>query len=75
MVISNYRPVSVLSIFSKIYEKVMHKRLYENFVQNNFLVDNEFGFKKHHCTNMAVVRLVDHIATEIDRGNFTVGCS
>jgi len=53
----------------------MHKRLYENFVQNNFLVDNEFGFKKHHCTNMAVVRLVDHIATEIDRGNFTVGCS
>jgi len=53
----------------------MHKRLYGYFVENNFLVDNQFGFKEQHCTSMAVLRLVDHIATEIDRGNFTVGCS
>ena len=51
----------------------MHKRLYGYSVENNFLVDNQFGFKEQHCTSMAVLRLVDHIATEIDRGNFTVG--
>jgi len=51
----------------------MHKRLYVYFVENNFLVDNQFGFKEQQCTSMAVLRLVDHIATEIDRCNFTVG--
>ena len=50
MTISNCRSASVLSIFSKSYEKVMRKRLYGYFVENNFLVDNQFGFKEQHCT-------------------------
>ena len=36
-IISNYRPVTALSVLSKIYEKVMYKRLNNYFVKNNFL--------------------------------------
>jgi len=72
-IVSNYRPVSVISVFSKIYEKVMYKRLFDYFVENKFLVDNQFGFRKQHSTSMAILRLVDQIATEIDKGNLTMG--
>jgi len=72
-IVSNYRPVSVLSVFSKIYEKVMYKRLFGYFVENKFLVDNQFGFRKQYSTSMAILRLVDQIATEIDKGNLTMG--
>ena len=72
-IVSNYRPVSVLSVFSKIYEKVMYRRLFDYFVENKFLVDNQFGFRKQHSTSMAILRLVDQIATEIDKCNLTMG--
>ena len=72
-IVSNYRPVSVLSVFSKIYEKVMYKRLFGYFVENKFLVDNQFGFREQRSTSMAILRLVDQIATEIDKGNLTLG--
>jgi len=44
MIINSYRPVSVLSVFSKIYEEAMYKRLKLNnySVKNNFLTDNQF---------------------------------
>ncbi len=44
MLFNNYRPVSLLSIFSKIFEKVMYKRLVEFLEQQNILYDKQFGF-------------------------------
>ena len=38
--VSNYRPISLLSVFSKIYEKAMHKRLYEFFSRNDTISTN-----------------------------------
>jgi len=51
----------------------MYKRLFGYFVENKFLVDNQFGFRKQYSTSMAILRLVDQIATEIDKGNLTMG--
>jgi hypothetical protein len=34
----NYRPISILPTFSKIYEKVIHKRLYSYFLKNSILL-------------------------------------
>ena len=38
--LTNYRPISVLSCFSKILERIMCNRLYEYLTKNNLLFDN-----------------------------------
>ena len=43
----NYRPISVLPIVSKIFEKVVYKQLYTYFEQNNILYEHQYGFRKH----------------------------
>ena len=42
---SNYRPISLLSIFSKIFEKLMHKRFYCFLEANEILHSLQFGFR------------------------------
>ena len=46
--IQNYRPISVLPFFSKIFEKNIL-----NHLENNILYDNQFGFRKNHSTTHA----------------------
>jgi hypothetical protein len=44
--ISNYRPISLLTAFSKIFEKVMYKRVNDFLNSNNILACQQFGFGK-----------------------------
>ncbi|XP_065664787.1 uncharacterized protein LOC136086417 [Hydra vulgaris] len=44
--ISNYRPISILSVFSKLFERVVYNRIYDYFIKNNFFYPNQFGFQK-----------------------------
>ena len=52
--IENYRPVSTLPIFAKIFEKIIHTRLYNFFTSQNSLSDKQFGFRKGHSTSSAL---------------------
>ena len=47
--IENYRPVSTLPIFGKIFEKIIYKRLYSFLSQKGILSDSEFGFSTGHA--------------------------
>ena len=47
---SNYRPISLLTSFSKIIEKIIYKRLYCHLINNNILVNEQFGFREKLCT-------------------------
>jgi len=40
---------------------------------NKFLADSQFGLKEKHSISMAILRLVDQIDIEIDKGNVTLG--
>ena len=70
---SNYRPISLLSNISKIYEKVFHSRLYEFFEQNNTFYDLQFGFRKKHSTDHALLSITEHIKNKIDNQFLTCG--
>ena len=64
--LNNYRPISLLSIFDKIIEKLMHYRLY-NFLQtHNVLFKNQFGFRKNTSTSFALIEIVERIRNSID---------
>ena len=73
MLITNYRPISVLPIFSKILEKLMYTRLLEFINKHKILYDYQFGFRKLHSTTMALMILVDKITTALDEGNSAIG--
>ena len=52
--LENYRPVSTLPIFGKIYEKVIYARLYNFATCQGLLFQNQFGFRKSHSTSHAI---------------------
>ena len=70
---SNYRPISLLSIFSKIFEKLMHKRLYEFLDKMNIFYSLQFGFREKHSTNHALISMTESIRNTIDNGKFGCG--
>ena len=56
---NNYRPISLLSIFDKIIEKLMHKRLYNFMEENNILYHKQFGFRKGNSTINALIQITE----------------
>ena len=60
--LSNYRPISVLSCFSKILERMIYNRLYQYLTENKILYPKQFGFQAGHSTEHAIVQLVDQIS-------------
>ena len=71
--IKNYRPVSVLNVFSKVFEKLMYARIVDFFDKHKILYNAQFGFRKTYNTSNALIYLVDKIMSDIERGNFVVG--
>jgi hypothetical protein len=63
---SNYRPISVLSLFSKIFELLIRKRLEILLFSNGIINKNQFGFLKKSSTSSAASNLVNEITTKIN---------
>ena len=71
--LNNYRPISLLSIFDKIMEKLMHKRLYEFLQEHNILFQNQFGFRKNNSTTFAMLQITEKIKETIDNKKYGCG--
>ena len=63
---SNYRPISVLSILSKIFEKCLYSRLINFFTLNSIITPNQFGFLKGKSTEDAVSDLVNFLYSSLN---------
>jgi len=72
-VLSNYRPISLLSPFSKILEQLMNKRMISFLESNDTFFDYQFGFRKGHSTILAITEAVDNLLSAIDNGLYTCG--
>ena len=64
---SNYRPISLLPVASKILEKIIHSRLYSFLDKKNFFFDNQFGFRPGHSTDQAAAIVVDRVSTALNK--------
>ena len=67
--LENYRPVSNLPIFVKIFEKIIYSRLDKYFVSKGILHDRQFGFRKQHSTSHALNYSIDKIKLSIEKGD------
>ena len=65
---SNYRPISLLSSISKIFEYVIQEQLVDYLLVNNLLCNEQFGFRSGYSTELAALNLVDNMINEIDNG-------
>ena len=66
LLVSNYRPISLLSNINKILEKLMYDRLYKFLTQHNILYDLQFGFRSRHSTNHALINILEEINKSLD---------
>ena len=70
---TNYRPISRLSIFSKLIEKLMYKRLYSFLDSCNILHSLQIGFREKYSTLYALIGMTETIIESIDSGTFGCG--
>ena len=66
---SNYRTISLLPSFSKIFEYVTFYQLFDYMCENNLLTIEQFGFRRGHSTELAAIQLVDRLTKQMDLGN------
>ena len=71
--LGNYRPVSLLTTISKIFERVFYSSLSNFLSDQKILIEFQFGFKKEHTTSMAILALLDQVISAMERGEYTVG--
>ena len=70
--LSNYRPISVLSVFNKIVEKYLADKIDSHLELNKILVDSQYGFRKKRGTQDAILNLQCAVLDTLDRGNIPV---
>ena len=59
--VSNYRPISLLPIFSKILERLVYNQLIDYIEENKILDDLQFGFQKNKLTEHAISSIISSI--------------
>jgi hypothetical protein len=64
---SNYRPISLFTNFSKVLVTVMHNRLNHYLQTNNLLAPEEFGFWKGMSTENAAFKLTDSVLKSVNK--------
>ena len=57
--INNYRPISLLPVISKLFERIIHTQLMEYFQSNNLLFSHQYGFRQGHSTEFAIIEFID----------------
>ena len=71
-VMGNYRPISLLSCFNKIFEKILVKQLRSFIEKHNILYMFQFGFRPIYSTTLALIEFIDRVRRLMDQGNYVL---
>ena len=69
----NYRPISLLSNLSKIFERVMHNRTADFLEKHDAIYKLQFGFRKQYSTNHDLLSIEESIRKSMDSKGYTCG--
>ena len=67
----NYCPVSLLSVVSKVFEKLINKRIVDHLVKCGLFSDFQYGFRSSRSTADLLIVLLDRIARDFNRSGAT----
>ena len=67
----NYRPVSILSCLSKVFERIIYDQLSKYLKSKNLIYDLQSGFRPSFSTDTTLTYLTDYIRKQMDRGSLT----
>ena len=73
MIVNNYRPISLLSVFNQLLEQIVSKRLTSFFDNHNILYSKQFGFRSQHSAIQAVLSVVDEIQEGVENRKYSCG--
>ena len=65
-VINNYRPISLLPLFAKIFEKTLFLKMHNHFTSNNLITKNQSGFRSNDSVTNQLICLLDSIHSSLD---------
>ena len=71
--VSNYRPISLLPVFSKILENLLHMRIISFLDKHKILYNEQFDFRKQHSTEHALNTAVIQIINFLNRNEVVFG--
>ena len=71
--VSNYRPISILPVFSKVLERIMYNRVYNHLDCKGLLCEKEFSFRRNNSTEHAILQLTRDITSSFEKGECTLG--
>jgi hypothetical protein len=70
---SNYRPISILTAFSKIFERIIYTRIINHIHLNNILTPYQFGFRKHYSTDQAIFFFINNVLNAMNEHQIAAG--
>ena len=70
---NNYRPISLLSVFNRITEKLIYRQLKSFLEDRNMLYHSQYGFRERRSTEHALIDIINQIQTNFDKGIYTCG--
>jgi hypothetical protein len=71
--VGNYRPISLLTTFLKVYERIFCNRLLSFINKHKFIYELQFGFRENHLTYLAMITLMENIISALEKGHFKIG--
>jgi exonuclease III len=69
---ANYRPISILGCLNKVLEKALHSQLSAYLDDNNILPDFQYGYRKNHNTQQAVIDYINHVENAKKNNQHTI---
>ena len=71
--LNNYRPISLLPVISKIFERIIYNQLYSYFEINKILYSGQYSFRIKHSTEFASLEVIETIISQMDTNKIPLG--
>ena len=69
----NYRPISLLSNINKLFEKLVHTRVFTFLNNQCTFYEHQYGFRPKHSTNHTLINITENIREALDKGKYACG--
>ena len=69
---NNYRPISLLPVISKVFERAVFNQLYDYCTKNNIFYNSQYGFRKAHSTELACLEYIDKVLHDLDKKHMPI---